>query len=502
MRWTWSVVVAGLCGAVGCGPDAMGTPPAVSAPELPAAAEAPPMAEALPAPHAPAEEAVPQSAPACSGPEDTAALAWSYVPREDRALEFTGTMDAEGNLYATECPRYWDGPAEERACELLSLGRDGNVRYRQPLAGTESIHVDLSSGGRLYGTFNGATARVSARTAADGSALWTTPLPPLLDAGCQWAWVSAPVLTASHLVVAVHATGERAACNALIALDAATGAVAWQLNTPERLSQPIADAQGHLYTSTYDWGQAQTELLSYTEEGTPRWRQTRAGHREPLAVSQGTLLLSTEELADAATGGFRAPLGISGISHYRSEGELPFGPYPHGNVALGGKDLLTLADGRCTGASCPTEPHVSGQFFYGVDAASGALRWTLPVGDSPSAPLLTDRSTLLLVDRPVPEDCEFGCKGPDAYFDSYVHEFTQEGQERTACKLQGQAPFVTPPALHQGRLFLGAYLNWDSDNDGTPFLGIHAYELGAPMNPARTGWVTEGGGNGREGQPQ
>ncbi|SEU15072.1 PQQ-binding-like beta-propeller repeat protein [Stigmatella erecta] len=496
MRWTWSVVAAGLCGMAGCGPEAVGTSPAGSAPEPLAASEA------LPAPIAPGEETETHSAPACSGPEGTAALAWSYVPRDDRALEFTGTMDAEGNLYATECPRFWEGPVELRTCELLSLGRDGSLRYRRPLSGTEYVHVDLSSGERLYGTLNGATARVSALAAADGSLLWTTPLPPLLDAGCQWAWVSAPVLTPSHLVVAVHATGERTACNALIALDAATGAVAWQINAPERLSQPIADAQGHLYTSTFHWGQEQTELLSYTAGGTQRWRQTRAGHREPVAVSNGTLLLSTEELADAGTGGFRATLGITGISHSRAEGELPFGPYPHGNVALGGKELLALADGRCTGASCPTEPHVSGQFFYGVDAASGALRWTLPVGDSPSAPLLTDRSTLLLVDRPVPEDCDFGCKGPDSYFDSYVHEFSQEGAERIACKLQGQAPFVTPPALHQGRLFLGAYLNWDSDNDGTPFLGIHAYELDAPMSPARSGWVTEGGGNGREGQPQ
>ncbi|WP_225410008.1 outer membrane protein assembly factor BamB family protein [Stigmatella hybrida] len=496
MRWTWSVVAVGLCAVAGCGPEAVGTAPAGSPPEPVAASEAPP------APIAPGEETETNAAPTCSGPEGTAALAWSYVPRDDRALEFTGTMDAEGNLYATECPRYGEGPIEERTCELLSLGRDGSLRYRQPLSGTEYVHVDLSSGGRLYGTLNGATARVSALAAADGSVLWTTPLPPLLDADCQWAWVSAPVLTPSHLVVAVHATGERTACNALIALDAATGAVAWQLNAPERLSQPIADAQGHLYTSTYNWGQEQTELLSYTDGGTQRWRQTRAGHREPVAVSNGTLLLSTEELADAGTGGFLATLGTTGISHSRSEGELPFGPYPHGNVALGGKALLALADGRCTGASCPTEPHVSGQFFYGVDVASGALRWTLPVGDSPSAPLLTDRSTLLLVDRPVPEDCDFGCKGPDSYFDSYVHEFSQEGEERISCKLQGQAPFVTPPALHQGRLFLGAYLNWDSDNDGTPFLGIHAYELGAAMGPARSGWVTEGGGNGREGQPQ
>jgi outer membrane protein assembly factor BamB len=497
MKWMWSVV-AGLCVVAGCGPEAEGTFPTGSDVEPRSPAEAPP------APIAPGEET--HSAAACLGPEGTAQLAWSYVPRDGRVLEFTGTMDAEGNLYATECPRSPDtaeeGSPEPRPCELLSLGREGSIRYRRPLSGTESVHVDLSAGGRLYGTLNGATARVSSLAAADGSVLWTTPLQPLLAEGCSWAWVSAPVLTPSHLVVAVHATGTGTACNALIALDAATGAVAWQVHTTERLSQPIADDRGHLYTSTYDWGQEQTGLLSYTEEGVQRWQQTRAGHREPLAVSHGTLLLSTEELADADTGGFLATLGTAGIPHPHAEGELPFGPYPHGNVALGGRDLLALADGRCSGAACPTGPHVSGQFFYGVDVASGALRWTLPVGGSPSAPLLTDRGSLLLVDRPVPEDCEFGCQGPDSYFDSYVHEFTPEGTERIACKLQGEAPFVTPPALHQGRLFLGAYLNWDADNDGTPLLGIHAYELSAPLNPARSGWVTEGGGNGREGQPQ
>ncbi|MDC0713966.1 PQQ-binding-like beta-propeller repeat protein [Stigmatella sp. ncwal1] len=499
MGWTWSVV-AGLCVLAGCAPEDAGSPLTESGtPSLPPS-------EAPGSLLAPEEEPDSQSLSSCSGAEGTAKLAWSYVPREERALEFTGTMDAEGNLYATECPRFWDvsedGPLEQRICEVLSFTRDGATRYRRTLSGTEYVHVDLISGGRLYGTFDRATPRVSALSAVDGSVLWTAPLSPLLAAGCSWAWVSAPVLAQSNLVVAVHAYGTSATCNALIALDAATGEVSWQVNTPQRLSQPIADAQGHLYTSTFDWGREQTDVLSYTADGTPRWKATRAGHREPLAVNGGTLLLSSEELADADTGAFRAVLAVVGIPHYRSEGELPFGPYPHGNVALGGKDLLALADGRCTGPSCPTEPHVSGQFFYGVDATDGALRWTLPVGGSPSAPLLTARGTLLLVDRPVPEDCEFGCQGEDSYFDSYLHEFSQEGQELAACKLQGQAPFVTPPALHQGRLFLGARLNWDAGNDSTVFLGLQAYELAAPTGPALSGWVTEGGGNGREGQPR
>ncbi|ADO70000.1 PQQ-binding-like beta-propeller repeat protein [Stigmatella aurantiaca] len=499
MGWTWSVV-AGLCVVAGCAPEEAGSLSTVGEPQSLPPSEAPgPLLE-------PPETPDSRSIASCSGPEETAQLAWSYVPRDDLALEFNGTLDAEGNLYATECPRFWDisedGPLEQRICDVLSLTRDGATRYRRALSGTEYVHVDLISGGHLYGTFDRAAPRVSALAAADGSVLWTTPLTPLLDAGCTWAWVSAPVLAQSHIVVAVHAYGESVTCNALIALDAATGERSWQVNTPERLSQPIADAQGHLYTSTYDWGREQTQLRSYTAAGTPRWQTERAGHREPIAVNGETLLLSSEELADTGTGAFRASLDVAGIPHHRSEGELPFGPYPHGNVALGGKDLLALADGRCTGPSCPTEPHVSGQFFYGLDATDGALRWTLPVGSSPSAPLLTARGSLLLVDRPVPEDCEFGCQGEDSYFDSYLHEFSQEGEELAACKLQGQAPFVTPPALHQGRLFLGARLNWDAGNDSTVFLGLHAYELGAPTGPALSGWVTEGGGNGREGQPQ
>jgi hypothetical protein len=222
-----------------------------------------------------------------------------------------------------------------------------------------------------------------------------------------------------------------------------------------------------------------------------------------MAVEGGSLMLSTEELANPDTGAFRSSLAITGISHWRPEEEpSAYGFSPHADVALGARGLLALPEGRCTGPTCPTAPHVSERFLYGLDTANGKLRWTVPIGGFPSAPLLTARNTLLLVDRPVPEDCEFGCQGADSSFDSTLHEFSLDGREQVTCQLQGKAPFITPPALHKGRLFLGAWLNWDIENDATRVLGLHAYDLGSPTEPAATGWVTEGGGNDRQGRPR
>jgi outer membrane protein assembly factor BamB len=502
VRWSWSAAV-GLCVLGACAPEGglSGDAALFEAPpsDVKVEVEAGP-----PGPHGgPIDE---QAMSTCSGPEGTARLAWSYVPPQDRALEFSGTVDPEGNLYATECPRYWDssedGPIELRVCDVVSFDRNGRLRFRRPIPGTQYVRVDMVAGAHLYGAFDRTSPRVSSISATDGGVHWTTPLSPLFDTRCRWAYVSAPVLARPNLVVALHAFGEDVACNVLVALNADTGAVAWKVASEQRFTQPIADTRGHLYTATYDRAKDRSELLSYTAQGTLRWRTPRAGARTPVAVDGGALTLSSEELADAETGAPRATLAIADVSRWTPEGEIPFGPYPHGNVALGAGGLLAIPEARCTGESCPTAPHASERFLYGLDAATGTLRWTLPIGGYPSAPLLTARDTLLLVDRPVPEDCEFGCTGDDSYFDSYLRELSLGGSERVACKLQGQAPFITPPALHRGRLFLGAWLNWDVSNDWTRAMGLHAYDLGAPTEPATTGWVTEGGGNARQGRPR
>ena len=447
-----------------------------------------------------------QAVPTCSGTDGTARLAWSYVPPEDQSLEFTGTMDTKGHLYATECPRYWDttedGPIELRTCNVLSFDRDGALRYRKPVPGSQYVRVDLVEGERLYGTFERTSPRVTALNATTGSVLWTTSLSPLLDAGCKWAYVSAPVLAGGNLVVTVHSFGETVKCNALVALNQGTGALAWKTLADSRFTQPIADALGNLYTSLYDRATDTSEVVSYTSAGAVRWQAGRSGERAPTAVGSGTLTLATSELVNPDTGASKALLVIARLPHWTSEAEPPYGPYPHANVALGSQGLLAVPEARCTGAACPTAPHVSERFLYGLDAASGSLRWTLPIGGYPSAPLLTARHSLLLVDRPVPEDCEFGCQGDDSSFDSVLHELSLDGREQVACKLQGKAPFITPPALHRGRVFLGAWLNWNHEDDETRVLGLQAYELGSPTEPATTGWVTEGGGPTRQGRPQ
>ena len=57
------------------------------------------------------------------------AVAWSYRPGPSRLLTFPGLGDAEGNLYWLE----HDAATPGRACEVVSVDRDGALRYRMPL---------------------------------------------------------------------------------------------------------------------------------------------------------------------------------------------------------------------------------------------------------------------------------------------------------------------------------------------------------------------------------
>nr|WP_246357171.1 hypothetical protein [Pyxidicoccus fallax] len=456
----------------------------------------------------PAEE--PPPTPACTGPDGTARLAWSYEGAWGQTMDFRGTMDADGRTYWTECESaYWsDKEPGERPCELFSASRDGVIRYRLALANDSAPAVHAVDADRLYLTSHGPV--VSSRARVDGRELWSTDISGLraeLPEGTAF-YIDSVALSAPHVLVVVRNSYEEVEGQSLlVALHMDTGAVVWKAATPPvgtPLGLPlVVDAEGNSYGGAYDATAKQTTLFSYSAEGTQRWQVRRAGERRPVAVDGGRLILDRAEVADAATGATLATLATASTDgSYVSFGQSNS---PYGRVAFQAAGTLVLPHQPCAGEGCPTELHPGRTFLYSLDPESGALRWHRAVGAWPMAPLLTNRNTLLLVDRPPSENCEedYNCTGDDSHYTSVLRELdVKDGRELAACALPGTAPNITPPALYRGRVVMGVWTNWLASNDWSRRMSIRAFDLSAPAEPASTGWVTAGGGNSRSGTPK
>jgi outer membrane protein assembly factor BamB len=518
-RW-WGAVL-GVCVWTGCSAEdgARAPGPAVEGPGAPADEVTPPVeppptgtgepppAEPPPADPPPGDTEQPTPPAACSGPDGTARLAWSYDAAWDQSVDFRGTMDADGQTYWTECDSsYWsDKEPHELQCHLVSATFDGAIRYRRqlPRAGLPAVHA--VDGERIYLATGGSPVAAHARE--DGRELWTTPLETLRPGyPPQYAslLVDAISLHGPYLFTVarqvVEAENEQ---SLLVALRASSGAVAWTALTPPMRTPLVLDAEGNLYGGSFDAASGQTTLFSYTPEGQPRWQAQRAGQRRPTAVDGGRLLLERAEVVDAATG---APLAtLATASPDDSYVALGSSLSPYGRAVLQAGGTLVLPDQPCTTEGCPEGLHPGRTFLYGFDPEDGALRWHRPIGAWPMTPVLTRRDSLLLVDRPPTEGCEedYSCTGDDSHHDSFLRELdVKDGRELAVCALPGRAPYVTPPALHRGRVVMGAWTNWLASNDWTRKMSIRAFELSVPTEPANSGWVTAGGNNTRSGTPR
>jgi len=210
-----------------------------------------------------------------------------------------------------------------------------------------------------------------------------------------------------------------------------------------------------------------------------------------------------DEVADAATS---APLAtLATASPDDAYVALGSSTSPFGRGVFQASGVLALTAPPCTVAGCPEALHPGRMFLYHFNPKDGSLRWHRPIGAWPMAPVLTRRDSLLLVDRPPNAGCEedYSCTGDDSHHDSFLRELNvEDGRELAACALPGKAPYITPPALHRGRVVLGAWTNWLASNDWTRRMSIRAFKLSVPTEPAKSGWVTAGGGNTRSGTPQ
>ena len=467
----------------------------------------PPPAEPPPREPPPGEPQEPTPPAACSGPDGTARLAWSYDAAWDQTVDFRGTMDSDGQTYWTECDSaYWsDKEPQDLRCHLVSATHDGVLRYRRllPRVGLTAVHaVDAE---RLYVTSAGAT--LSAHAPGDGRELWSTNLatlrPGYPPAGTSLL-VDAIALGPSYvLTVARHIVESEDEQSLLVALRPDTGAVAWTALTPPVRAPLVLDAEGNVYGGAFKAATGETTLFSYTPDGKPRWQTRRAGQRWPTAVDGGRLLLERAEVADAATGAPLATLATASPDDAYVALGSSTSPFSRGVFQASG--VLALPAPPCTVAGCPEALHPGRMFLYHFNPKDGSLRWHRPIGAWPMAPVLTRRGSLLLVDRPPNAGCEedYSCTGDDSYHDSFLRELNvEDGRELAACALPGKAPYITPPALHRGRVVLGAWTNWLASNDGTRRMSIRAFKLSVPTEPAKSGWVTAGGGNTRSGTPQ
>ncbi|QDE66777.1 hypothetical protein BHS05_07000 [Myxococcus xanthus] len=498
-------MVLGACLWVGCASSVEdGAAPTVETPAD--VTQTPTPGGETPAPQAPTPEPQvppPATSATCSGADGTARLAWSYDAAWNLTVDFRGTMDADGHTYWTECESsYWvDKDPSQLACQLVSVTSEGTERYRRDLPPPGAWGVHTVAGRQLFVT--GRLALLSARDSATGQERWSVSLGAVKDEDPQAHHalrIESLVLSPPYLLALVHDTfGDVGAEDLLVAVHAETGAVAWKAPVPPVHAPLVVDTEGNVYGGAANVLEQRTELFSYAADGQLRWRTQRTGVLEPTAVDGGTLMLGRAELVDAATGAPVATLATaSAESFYYSLGHSSS---TFGRAAMQADRLLVLPDMRCTTEGCPTTTHPGGTFLYGLDPSSGAVRWHRAVGTWPMSPLLTQRGSLLLVDRPVGETCgEHACTGDDAAFGSFLRELDHDGNELSACALLGKAPYITPPALHRGRVVLGAWTNWNASNDWTQRMSIRAFDMTAPEEPASNGWVSAGGGNARSGQ--
>ncbi|WP_241758658.1 outer membrane protein assembly factor BamB family protein [Pyxidicoccus parkwayensis] len=414
-------------------------------------------------------------------------------------------MDAEGRTYWTECDSaYWsDKDPSQLQCHLVSASRDGAIRYRLLLPRARLTAVHAVDAERLFLTSGGAT--LSAQALEDGRELWNVDLAKLRseDPQAGLSFIVDSVSLAAPYVFAVvrHVFEDEDGKTLLVAVRANTGVVAWTALTPPVRTPLVLDAEGNIYGGSFDSATGETTLFSYTQAGKQRWQVRRAGEHQPTAVEGGRLVLDRAEMADATTGARLVTLATATVEEgWFSLGQSSSG---FGRVTMQTGGMLVLPAPPCTGAGCPTEVHPGRTFLYGLSPEDGSARWYRAVGAWPMSPLLTQRDSLLLVDRPAEAGCEESntCTGDDSSNDSFLRELAvKDGHELAACALPGKAPYITPPALHGGRVVLGAWTNWLASNDWTRRMSIRAFDLSVPTEPATTGWVTAGGGNSRSGR--
>jgi outer membrane protein assembly factor BamB len=213
--------------------------------------------------------------------------------------------------------------------------RDGMPLWAAPVEGrAEQQQLPTADQGVVYAT---SSASVVALRTADGSPLWQTS--PSATPGSP---TSAPHVANGRVYVAFNA-----AAGSVYALDARTGTIRWTHTEEQADATSLTVADGSVYAAFGARGtgvQPTTVVALNADDGAVRWTYTVEGDADPLAVTNGVLVVSSRLLGllalDAASGSLLWQRGDLGL-----HGDLPNSPRPivaDGVVYLSG----VISDGQ------------------------------------------------------------------------------------------------------------------------------------------------------------
>ncbi len=359
---------------------------------------------------------------------------WGGMSNSTASLSFTGAVDDRGHLYFIETNDlgFLDccmdrAPIGCFTEELVSLTRDGFLRYRSVLPATgcdigtaspDRIALDTPSD-RLFVTSPG--GMVTAFRMSDGGLLWTRNLLTSTTrvASCASTETLPSTVLPSGDVAATlrfNSTCSAPSNGYVLVLKGADGSLAWEIDSGDWIDSPIAGQDGSLYLATLPWlGGAGSRFVpvgpriaSYGPGGSQRWISPDTG--QPLALSNGSLVAAYPTRAlDAVSGATITSFALP-LTPARA-------PLLTRSALIDWDDVAGMPFGGT---------HVRAQ-----RTSDGGLQWTLQLLGAPypnDEALLTSRSTALLLTRAMLS------RGPQPL----LHEVALAGKELYRCDLPGE----------------------------------------------------------------
>jgi outer membrane protein assembly factor BamB len=394
---------------------------------------------------------------ACVASQGRLAPVWRYPRPAGKSIQFPGLVDAQGNVYWFEYDTFF---SPSRACELVSVTRDGTPRYRR------SAETLLCTD-----TWNNLAALAGEHLVL-GSPKGVTWL-RLSDGEVSWS-VERDIQT---LAVGVSGTVYALAHGVLVALVPASREVR-EVRSLEGWSLMLDEAE-NLYVGSGRVGASVVD--SYSATGEERWRGVPGG--PVFAVWGGRVWSAYGRVLDARTGALRFEYNAPDWTRGQFE---PVGV---------GDTLFTWSWAeRCVGAGCPPRG-IQWPALVGLDGRTGEVVWHVPSASPTSGLLLTERGVLFTT-----SSVRYSGHGEPvvASVESTLLEVSASGQVLGQRRLCEQELLTQPLALHEGRLFATSVRPAPEGTGRWLYHGlglqeIRAYDVPGLPTPATRGWTSRWG---------
>jgi hypothetical protein len=432
-------------------------------------------------------------------------VAWRRRPAPGARLNFDGALDAEGNVYWSEC---WD----REDCDVVSVDVAGTLRWRTRARRTADAPLLVAGGVILVGTVGSycptdpyvrTWTQLSALRTSDGGIAWTSDIRELAlsewpsTAKCPRSRISTPTIAGATAWMSVALTdasnGTDGEISGLIEVDTRTGALAYSRRFFEDsmytgVSTPLSGADGALYVMSYPCVFAQTALA--------------------IAPTHAELFSSSEALpgsgwshlvAVGRTSLFESRLGADG--HGRESSQLRWRSRSDGSLegSLTGFEVLDVAEADgiayAVGFLNDIVPRVP--VVARLDLGRSTVEWVRTLPHAPDewvfaeSHVVTRSGSLLIVTRTircVGRDC-----GPTP---SALLELGADGTELFRAALPGDAALAQDESAASDGLFFVAV-----EDVSSGAVDVVALEL-PHLAPADHGWVTRHGSMSRGNTPR